>query len=115
MKKWIVAVGLAGMLVPGLAFSAQIFEKVGTFDGQFLKIGVGARAERLVQLGLVKDRINGCRSADRARIGPGPLKARLVRDAADGGVARVVVDVDQVHVRLHRAAEEEIRRGVRAL
>lgn len=44
MKKWIVAVGLAGMLVPGLAFSAQIFEKVGTFDGQFLKIGVGARA-----------------------------------------------------------------------
>jgi hypothetical protein len=44
VKKWIVAVGLAGMLVPGLAFSAQIFEKVGTFDGQFLKIGVGARA-----------------------------------------------------------------------
>lgn len=44
MKRWIVAVGLAGMLVPGLAFSAQIFEKVGTFDGQFLKIGVGARA-----------------------------------------------------------------------
>ncbi len=44
MKKWIVAVSLAGCLVPGLAMSAQIFEKVGTFDGQFLKIGVGARA-----------------------------------------------------------------------
>ena len=44
MKKWIVAVSLAGLLVPGMAMSAQIFEKVGTFDGQFLKIGVGARA-----------------------------------------------------------------------
>jgi hypothetical protein len=43
VKKWIAAVGLAGLLVPGLAFSANIFEKVGTFDGQFLKIGVGAR------------------------------------------------------------------------
>jgi hypothetical protein len=31
-------------MVPGLALSANIFEKVGTFDGQFLKIGVGARA-----------------------------------------------------------------------
>jgi hypothetical protein len=35
------------MLVPGLAQSAQIFEKVGTFDGQFLKIGVGARGEAM--------------------------------------------------------------------
>ena len=43
MKRWIAAVGLAGILVPGLALSASIFEKVGTFDGQFLKIGVGAR------------------------------------------------------------------------
>ncbi len=43
MKRWIAAVGLAGLLIPGLAFSANIFEKVGTFDGQFLKIGVGAR------------------------------------------------------------------------
>ena len=43
MKRWIAAVGLAGLLVPGLALSANIFEKVGTFDGQFLKIGVGAR------------------------------------------------------------------------
>ena len=43
MKRWIAAVGVAGLLVPGLALSANIFEKVGTFDGQFLKIGVGAR------------------------------------------------------------------------
>ena len=33
MKRWIAAVGLAGVLVPGLALSAEIFEKVGTFDG----------------------------------------------------------------------------------
>ena len=44
MKRIIAAVALAGLLVPGLALSANIFEKVGTFDGQFLKIGVGARA-----------------------------------------------------------------------
>ena len=43
MKRIIAAVALAGLLVPGLALSANIFEKVGTFDGQFLKIGVGAR------------------------------------------------------------------------
>jgi hypothetical protein len=43
VKRWIAAVGVAGLLVPGLALSANIFEKVGTFDGQFLKIGVGAR------------------------------------------------------------------------
>jgi threonine dehydratase len=37
---------LAGLLVAcGSAHAAEIFEKVGTFDGQFLKIGVGARAE----------------------------------------------------------------------
>jgi hypothetical protein len=30
--------------LPGSALAAEIFEKVGTFDGQFLKIGVGARA-----------------------------------------------------------------------
>jgi hypothetical protein len=40
----VAALGLAGMLVPGIAGAAQIFEKVGTFDGQFLKINVGARA-----------------------------------------------------------------------
>jgi len=31
-------------MTPGLAGAAEIFEKVGTFDGQFLKITVGARA-----------------------------------------------------------------------
>jgi hypothetical protein len=31
-------------MLPGAAGAAEIFEKVGTFDGQFLKIGVGARA-----------------------------------------------------------------------
>ena len=44
MKKIIAALGLAGMLVPVCAGAADIFEKVGTFDGQFLKIEVGARA-----------------------------------------------------------------------
>ena len=44
MRKTIAVLGLAGMLMPGLAGAANIFEKVGTFDGQFLKIGVGARA-----------------------------------------------------------------------
>src|SRR6478672_5641388 len=45
VRKAIVAIGLIGLLTPGLAGAANIFEKVGTFDGQFLKIGVGARAE----------------------------------------------------------------------
>jgi Type IX secretion system protein PorV len=43
VKRLIALVGLAALLVPGLA-QADIFEKVGTFGGQFLKIGVGARA-----------------------------------------------------------------------
>ncbi len=43
MKRLIALVGLAALLLPGLA-QADIFEKVGTFGGQFLKIGVGARA-----------------------------------------------------------------------
>jgi len=43
----IAAIGLAGLLIPGLAGAADIFQKVGTFDGQFLKIGVGARAEAM--------------------------------------------------------------------
>jgi hypothetical protein len=41
----VVVLGLLGCLLPGLAGAAEIFQKVGTFDGQFLKIGVGARAE----------------------------------------------------------------------
>lgn len=44
MRKTIAVIGLAGILLPGVAGAANIFEKVGTFDGQFLKIGVGARA-----------------------------------------------------------------------
>jgi hypothetical protein len=39
----IAVIGLLGV-VPGVAGAAEIFEKVGTFDAQFLKIGVGARA-----------------------------------------------------------------------
>ena len=42
MKRRIALVGLVAMLLPGLAH-ANIFEKVGTFGGQFLKISVGAR------------------------------------------------------------------------
>jgi len=44
VRKIAVALGLIGLVIPGLAGAANIFEKVGTFDGQFLKIGVGARA-----------------------------------------------------------------------
>ncbi|HEY6866765.1 MAG TPA: PorV/PorQ family protein [Candidatus Eisenbacteria bacterium] len=44
MKRIIAALALAGALVPTVAGAANIFEKVGTFDGQFLKIDVGARA-----------------------------------------------------------------------
>lgn len=44
MRKQIAALGLLGVMLPGIAGSAEIFEKVGTFDGQFLKIGIGARA-----------------------------------------------------------------------
>lgn len=44
MRKFIAVLGLAGLLLPGVAGAANIFEKVGTFDGQFLKIPVGARA-----------------------------------------------------------------------
>jgi hypothetical protein len=44
VRKTIAAIVLAGVLLPASALAANIFEKVGTFDGQFLKIGVGARA-----------------------------------------------------------------------
>jgi hypothetical protein len=43
VRRIIAAAGLLGLLVPQ-AYAANIFEKVGTFDGQFLKIPVGARA-----------------------------------------------------------------------
>ena len=42
MKKAIALAALAALLLPGWAH-ADIFEKVGTFGGQFLKIPVGAR------------------------------------------------------------------------
>jgi len=45
VKRTAWALGLVGLLLPGVSLAANIFEKVGTFDGQFLKIGVGARAE----------------------------------------------------------------------
>ena len=38
-------IGVAALVLAGPAGAADIFEKVGTFDGQFLKINVGARAE----------------------------------------------------------------------
>jgi long-subunit fatty acid transport protein len=44
VKKVIVALGGLALAFPGPAGAAEIFEKVGTFDGQFLKIPVGARA-----------------------------------------------------------------------
>ncbi|NOT34200.1 MAG: PorV/PorQ family protein [Candidatus Eisenbacteria bacterium] len=45
MKRLFAALGVLGILViPAGAGAANIFEKVGTFDGQFLKIAVGARA-----------------------------------------------------------------------
>lgn len=44
VRKTLAVLGVLGMLLPGVAGAANIFEKVGTFDGQFLKIPVGARA-----------------------------------------------------------------------
>ena len=44
MRKIIAALGLAGLLVPGWAGAATIFEKVGTVGSSWLKIAVGARA-----------------------------------------------------------------------
>jgi len=43
VKRLWIALAIIGMAA-GPARAAQIFEKVGTFDGQFLKIGIGARA-----------------------------------------------------------------------
>jgi len=44
VKRAVIAIVLLAALAPGGARAGEIFEKVGTFDGQFLKIGVGARA-----------------------------------------------------------------------
>lgn len=43
MKRFI-ALAVACALVPEVALAAKSFEKVGTIGGQFLKIGIGARA-----------------------------------------------------------------------
>jgi hypothetical protein len=37
-------IGLAATCLAGPVFAAEVFEKVGTYDAQFLKIGIGARA-----------------------------------------------------------------------
>jgi uncharacterized protein UPF0164 len=47
VARTIAAIAMAALVVPAVAGAANIFEKVGTFDGQFLKIGVGARAEAM--------------------------------------------------------------------
>lgn len=48
MRRLIVALMLLCLapmgLAPGIAQGAEFFEKVGTFDGQFMKIPIGARA-----------------------------------------------------------------------
>ena len=43
MKRILMVLGVLAISAPG-AHAAEIFEKVGTFDGQFLKIAMGARA-----------------------------------------------------------------------
>ena len=45
MKRILAALVMLGALSPSTSGAANIFEKVGTFDGQFLKIPVGARAK----------------------------------------------------------------------
>ena len=44
MRRILAVLVILGALCPRSSEAASIFEKVGTFDGQFLKIGVGARA-----------------------------------------------------------------------
>jgi hypothetical protein len=43
VKRFWIALAVLGTIA-GPARAADVFEKVGTFDGQFLKIGIGARA-----------------------------------------------------------------------
>ena len=47
MRRTTAALAMAALGLAGPAGAADVFEKVGTFDGQFLKIGVGARAEAM--------------------------------------------------------------------
>jgi hypothetical protein len=44
VRRFGVGLAVLGLALAGRAESAEIFEKVGTFGGQFLKIGIGARA-----------------------------------------------------------------------
>jgi len=43
VKRILIVLGALALVAPE-ARAADVFEKVGTFDGQFLKIGIGARA-----------------------------------------------------------------------
>src|SRR5215468_8588160 len=43
VKRLWIAIAVLGSIA-GPVWAADVFEKVGTFDGQFLKIGIGARA-----------------------------------------------------------------------
>jgi hypothetical protein len=42
--KRVLSVAVLGVLLPGVAGATDVFEKVGTYAAQFLKIGVSARA-----------------------------------------------------------------------
>ena len=44
MKRILILVVALGLIGPGMARGARQFAKVGTIGGQFLKIGIGARA-----------------------------------------------------------------------
>ena len=44
MRRFILGLVVVGVGLSGPTWAAQIFDKVATFDGQFLKIAVGARA-----------------------------------------------------------------------
>jgi hypothetical protein len=43
IRKWIILLVAAAVLMPSISEGARIFEKVGTIGGQMLKIGIGAR------------------------------------------------------------------------
>jgi len=45
VRRILAVIVIVGALAPRVTGAAEIFDKVGTFDGQFLKIAVGARAE----------------------------------------------------------------------
>lgn len=47
MRRWILALAIGLVATAPPAGATEIFEKVGTIGGQFLKIGVGARASAM--------------------------------------------------------------------